>query len=118
MNLSWPPFAGGSSSLSGVPARTHVPMSPLASGAGFASGWAFPSPARRRETKATSTARAHVEATTALVNPSLIAESSWDHGVLPMGLGRAGRWAHRLDVRRSERADEDQERMSENSICD
>src|SRR5690242_13123976 len=59
MNLSRPPFAGGSSSLSGVPAKPHVPKSPLASGDGFASALGCPPSAQRPETKAIRIARAN-----------------------------------------------------------
>src|SRR5262249_17287407 len=72
MNLSRPPFAGGSSSLSGVPARSQVPMSPLASGDGFASVLDCPPSAQRPETRAIRIARANEVARTVLGIPSFI----------------------------------------------
>src|SRR5215813_1169168 len=79
MNLTRPPFAGGSSSLSGVPARSHVPMSPLASGDGLASVLGCPLSAHRPETQAIGITRASAVARTVLGIPSFIVVSSSSH---------------------------------------
>src|SRR6516164_5927623 len=79
MNLSRPPFAGGSSSLPGVPAKSHVPMSPLASGDGLASVLGCPPSAHRPETRAIGITSASAVAKRVLGIPSFIIVSSPSH---------------------------------------